>query len=318
MKTILYPFLFAFALVSPPGFAAADDSAELRKQRQEAQKARQQQVSERNKANNEATRAFREYTRELKTRYRDQTRDLDTGFKLREVELKAEHDARVASAEADYQKKLMGVFMNPGGQFTEETIEQMRSEAKAFSDALFELKKQSAEELHAAFLENEQSKNALWTEMDQMALDEAESLGLTAGHSPVLASPIGDGLTDAEQRWNDREQKDVARLEERNRQLLSEFRNGAELRQWEIDNLNQDFRLEWEEKAKLHALDSEQGFYNSLFMQAAQGGEFDQQKMMAQMAELNEQKKLVGIEYRKIRDKNRITRREEKKEILAK
>lgn len=318
MKTILYPFLLAAALLSPASLAAADDSAELRKQRQEAQKARQQQVSERNKANNEAIRVFRDYTRELNTRYREQTRDLDTGFKLREVDLKAEHDARVAGAEADHQTKLMALFMNPGGQFTAEALQQMRTEARAFSDALFELKKQSAEELHAALIENEQSKNALWNEMDQMVLEEAGSLGLTASYPPVLASPIGDGLTDAEQRWNDKEQKDVTRLEERNRQLLGEFRNGAALRAWEIDNLNEDFRLDWEEKAKLHALDSEQGFYNTLFMQGAQGGEVDQQKLMAQMAELNEQKKLVSIEYKKIRDRNRITRREEKKAILAK
>ena len=318
MKTILFPLLLAAALFSPLSLIAADDSPELRKQRLEAQKARQQQVRERNKANSEATRAFREYTRELKAQYREQTRDLDTGFKLREVDLEAEHQARVAGAEADYQQKLMGLFMNPGAQFTEQTLEQMRTEAKAFSDALSELKKQSAEELQAASIENEESKNALWSEMDQMALDEAESLGLTRSVVPVLASPIGGGLTASEQRWNDKERKDVARMEERNRQLLSEFRNGAQLRQWELDNQNEDFRLAWEEKAKLHALDSQQGFYNAVFMQAAQGGQVDQQKLMAEMAELNEQKKLIGIEYRKIRDKNRVTRREEKKALMAK
>jgi hypothetical protein len=38
---------------------------------------------------------------------------------------------------------------------------------------------------------------------------------------------------------------------------------------------------------------------------------------MAKLAEINEQKKLINIEYRKIRDQNRIKRREEKKAILA-
>ena len=70
------------------------------------------------------------------------------------------------------------------------------------------------------------------------------------------------------------------------------------------------------EKAELHALESEQVFYNTLFMQAAQGQQVDQQKVLAQIAELNE-KKLINIEYRKIRDKRRITRREERKAILA-
>lgn len=318
MKTMLYPFLLAVAFLPPVGLAAADDSAELGKQRQEAQKARQQQVSERNKANSEATRTFRNYIRKLTTQYREQTKELDTKFELREVDLKAEHDARVASAEADYQKKLMALFMNPGGQFTEETLEQMRSEAKAFSDALFALKKQSAEELHTVFVENEERRNALRTEMDKKALDKAESLGLTASIAPVLASPIGDELTDAEKRWNEKEQKNASKLGERNRQLLTKFRNGAELRKWKIKNLNEDFRLTWEENAKLQALDSEQGFYNTLLMQAAQGGQIDQQKLMAQIAEINEQKKLVGIEYKQIHSKNRILRREEKKAILAK
>ena len=318
MKTLLNALLLVLAFVFPASLAAADDSKELRKQRQDAQRERQQQVLERNREVNEATKAFREYTRDLKTQYREQTRDLDTEFKLREVELKADHDARVAGAEAEYQKKLMGLFMNPGAQFTDETLEQMRSEAKAFSDALFALKKQSAEELHEAFIANEESKNASWTEMDEMALGEAESLGLTGTYPPILATPIGDGLTPQEERWNEKEQKDVARLEERNSKALSEFRNGAELRKWEIGNLNEDFKLTWEEKAKLQALESEQGFYNTLFMQAAQGGQVDQQELMAQMAELNEQKKLIRIEYKKIRDKNRITRREERKAILAK
>ena len=40
-------------------------------------------------------------------------------------------------------------------------------------------------------------------------------------------------------------------------------------------------------------------------------------RVKAELAEINEKKKLIGIEYRKLRDKNRITRREEKKAILA-
>jgi len=317
MKTMLYSFLLAFAFVSPAGLAAADDSKELRKQRHEAQSARQQQVQQRNREINQASRAFRDYTRDLKREYRGQAKDLDTGFRLREVELKGDHDARVAGAEAEYQNKLASLFMKPGVEFSDATVQQMRAEAKAFSDALFELKKQSAEQLHQALIANEKSKNALLTEMDQMALEEAESLGLSRTYAPILATPIGDGLTTAEQRWNDKEKRDVVKLEERNSKALSEFRNGAALRNWEIENLNEDFKLAWEEKARLHALDSEQGFYNTLFMQAARGQQFDQQKFMAQMAELNERKKLVAIEYRKIRDKNRITRREEREAIIA-
>ena len=317
MRTIFGPFLLALAFVAPAGFAGAEDSPELRKQRQDAQRERQQQVLARNKEVNEANRAFRAYTHDLKMEYREQERDLDTQFKLREVDLKADHDARVAGAEADYQKKLMSLFMSPGGEITDQAVEQMRAEAKAFSDALFDLKRQSAEELHEAFIANEQSKHELLSERDALVLDEAASLGLTHKYAPILATPIGDGLTAQEERWNEKETRDVARLEERNSKALSEFRNGAKLREWEMENLNEDFRLLWEEKAKLHTLDSQQSFYNVLFLQAAQGQPFDQQQFMAEMAEINEKKKLIGIEYSKIRDKNRITRREEKKAILA-
>lgn len=155
----------------------------------------------------------------------------------------------------------------------------------------------------------------LLTERDQQVLGEAASLGLTEPYSPILATPIGDGLTIQEERWNDREKKEFVKLEQRNSKALSEFRSGAKLRKWEIRNLHGDFELTWDEKAELHALESEQVFYNTLFIQVAQGQQVDQQKVIAQIAELNEKKKLINIEYQKIRDKSRITLREQRKSI---
>lgn len=318
MKRILTLFLMAFMVLSYPGFASAADSKEVYKQRQDAQRERQQKKNERNRSLADATRAFRSYTQGLKMDYREQVRSLDTEFQLRRVELNAEHNARVASAEADYQKKLSSLFMNPEGELTDEHIQKMQADQKAYADVLFKLKKQSADELHAERIANQEKKNGLFDEMDKLALDEAKSLGLTDKYAPILAAPIGGELTRQEQQWNEREKKEVVRLEERNKKALSEFRNGTELRKWEIGNLNEDFKLTWEKKAKLHALESEQVFLNTLFMQAAQGKQLDQQKMMAKIAELNEKKRLIDIEYKKNRDKNRITRREERKAILAK
>jgi len=317
MTRVLSLLLLAFMVLSPPGPATADDSKELRKQRHDARQERQKQKNARAAEINEVTRAFKEYARDLKTDYREQVKDLDTEFELRRVELKADHDARVAGAEAENQTKLMGLFMNPGVEFTDQTVQQLQAEAKSFADALFTLKRQSAEELQGELIANEERKNALLSEGDRMALEEAASLGLTVEYTPILASPIGDGLTKQEERWNDREKKEVVKLEKRNRKTLSEFRNGGKLRQWEIGNLNEDFKLSWDEKAALHALESERIFYHTLFMQAAQGEQVDRQKVMAQMTELNEKTQLINIEYRMIRDKNRITRREEKKAILA-
>ncbi len=317
MARIFYFPLFAVALALPLNLTAAEDSKELRKQRQVAQKERQAQKTERSREINEATRDFREFTRELKTDYQEQTRDLDTEFELRRVELKAEHDARVAGAEAENQKKLSSLFMRPGVAFDEQTIQKLQAEGRAFSDELFALRRQSAEALHRERIANEQRKNALLAESDRTALEEASSLGLTGKYAPILAAPIGDGLTKQEERWNKREKKEVAKLEKRNRKTLSAFRNGEQLRKFEIEKLNVDFKLTWDEKAKLQALDSEQIFYNAMFMRAAQEENFDQQEFMAKMAEVNEKKKLINIEYRKIRDQNRIKDRKKKKDILA-
>ncbi len=317
MIRVLYLPLLALVLASFANPAPAAESKELRKQRQDAQKERQAQKNERNSEINEATTAFREFTRELKVDYQEQTRELDTDFELRRVELKADHDARIAGAEAEYQKKLSSLFMKPGGEFDQQAMERMQAEGKAFADEQFALNRQSAEEFHRERIANQERKNALLTEADQMALDEASSLELTGQYPPILATPMGDGLTKQEQRWNKQEKKEVAKLEKRNRNTLSAFRNGGKLRKWEIENLNEDFKLTWDEKAELHALDSQQLIYNAMFMGAAQGGTVDQQDFMAKLAEINEQKKLINIEYRKIRDQNRIKRRKEKKAILA-
>ncbi len=317
MTRILYLPLLALALASLANPATAAESKELREQRQVAQKERQAQKKERTSEINEATRAFREYTRDLKVDYQEQVKELDTDFEMRRVELKADHDVRIAGAEAEYQKKLSSLFMNPGREFDEQAMERMRAEGKRFADEQFALKRQSAEELHRERIASEERKNELLTEADQMAVDEASSLGLTRKYPPILATPIGDGLTKQEQRWNKQEKKEVVKLEKRNRKTVSAFRNGGKLRKWEIEKLNEDFKLTWDEKAELHALDSQQLFYNAMFMKAAQGGKVDQQDFMAKLAEINEQKKLINIEYRKIRDQNRIKRRKEKKAILA-
>jgi hypothetical protein len=315
---ILYLPLLVLALVFHAGAATAADSKELKKQRQAAQKERQLKKNERSKEISEATRAFREYTRDLKVEYRERAKDLDTEFELQRIELKADHDTRVAGAQAEYQKKMSGLFMRPGVEFDEQTVEKLQAEGRAFADEMFALEKQSAKDLQDARIANEVNKNKAWSEMDELALQEGASLGLGDDYAPILATPIGDGLTKSEERWNEREKKEVAKLAERNRKTLSEFRNGRELRDWQLANMKEDFEVTWDEKAELHALESEQLFYNALFMQAAQGGQVDQQKFMAEMAEIGEKKKLVSIKYRKERDKERVRRREEKKAISKK
>ena len=317
MTKILYLPLLTLALLFAFHPAVADDSKELRKQRQAAQKERQLQRKERSTEIKEAKKAFREYSRGLKKEYKEQVKELDTEFELRSVELKADQDAKVADAEANYQKKLSTLFMTPGAKFDEQTITQLEAEGKAYADELFTLRRQSAEQLHKERIAKEEQKNELLNERDRMALEEASALGLTKEYEPILATPIGDGLTKQEERWNEKEQKEVIKLQANNQKTLREFRNGEKLRNWEVQNLNEDFKLTWDEKAELQALDSQQTFYNSIVMQAAQGGEVDQQAFMSKMVEINKEKKLINIKYKKIRDQNRIKRREQKKEIVS-
>jgi hypothetical protein len=98
---------------------------------------------------------------------------------------------------------------------------------------------------------------------------------------------------------------------------LKEFRNGEKLRAWERKNLDEAFKLKWDEKEEGHKLNIEQTFYNSLLLQANQGAKINQQDIMAKFAEINKQNQLIKIKYRKVRQQNNIKRREEKKKILS-
>jgi hypothetical protein len=317
MTSIFRFSTLAFIMLLEPRLVVAADDRELYQQRLEAQRERQQQVNARNQETNAARSDLRSFTQELKLDYREQTKSVQTELELRKVDIRADHDARVADAEAEYQSKIMGVYMNTEGANTPRTPEQLSADTKAHTDLLFSLKKQYTEALHVETITIEKKQDALWTEMDQKVLDKAAALGLSGKQQPILATPIGGELTTQEERWNEREKKEVMKHEEQNRKLLAEFRNGAKLRQWEMDNLEEDFRLAWEEKTKVHALDAEQKVLNPMLTGAGQGGQVDQQQWMKQIQELGAEKRKINTEYRKIRDKNRIVRREQRKAILA-
>ena len=118
-----------------------------------------------------------------------------------------------------------------------------------------------------------------------------------------------------EEQWNARERKEVVKIKERNQYTIGEFEYGARLRDWEMQNMEEDFELEWREKAEDNALGAEQSFFNLLLMQPAQSEETARQDIMSRVTELNKEKQLIKIKYKKIKDQNRIKRREEKKKI---
>jgi len=315
MKFSLTILLVTVALIIPANQIHAKEDKELQKQRQEAQKERQAEKTERSREIADATKSFREFSQSLKNEYPALLKDVDTEFELTQVDLQAERAAKIAEAEAAYQKKWTSLFIRPGGQMTMEALKEMEQEAKAHSNELFRIKEEAARIAHKEKMASEKQKHALLQERDTRALEEAHSLGLTKKYEPILATPIGGELTRQEEQWNEREEKEIEKTHTQNLQIVREFKNGAKLREWELSNMDKDFQLTWDEKRELHTIESQQMFFNNFLMQSAQGAEINQQEIMAKFAELGKQTKLVKIKYDTMRKKNSITRRGEKKKL---
>jgi len=315
MKFSLTILLVTVALIIPANQIHAKEDKELQKQRQEAQKERQAEKTERSREIADATKSFREFSQSLKNEYPALLKDVDTEFELTQVDLQAERAAKIAEAEAAYQKKWTSLFIRPGGQMTMEALKEMEQEAKAHSNELFRIKEEAARIAHKEKMASEKQKHALLQERDTRALEEAHSLGLTKKYEPILATPIGGELTRQEEQWNEREEKEIEKTHTQNLQIVREFKNGAKLREWELSNMDKDFQLTWDEKRELHTIESQQIFFNNFLMQSAQGAEINQQEIMAKFAELGKQTKLVKIKYDTMRKKNSITRRGEKKKL---
>jgi len=315
MKLLLVMML-SLAAVLPIGTSIAVDDKSVKTERREAQKLRQQQKNERNREIQDASRLFREFTRDLKKEYQESARDLDVNFKLQQVDMRAERNAKIAEREAEMQQKITQLFLN-SAESSDAALDQLKADMKSYSDQLFEIKKQAAIEEHSEYTKNELEKHRLMDERDETALDKAGDLGLRGNYEPIHAKPIGDGLTKQEENWNARENKEVEKLFKSNQRLLGEFLYGKKLRAWELDNKRADFELEWQKKSELNTLNLEQSYFNSLFMQSSADGEFDQKAFNERMSEFQKQNRLINIKYKKIRDKNRILRTEQRGEIVA-
>jgi len=308
-------FLLAFSIAIPVTGFCVDDKA-LRKERNEAQKQRQVLKNERNRAIQAAGREFREFSKELKKEYRERSNDLDTEFRLQQVGLQADRNAEIAIAESDMQQKMTSLFFNLQSA-DQDTLAQVKEDLSSHAQAVFEIRKQSAQLEQDQKMENELAKHQLMSDRDQMALDKAEELGLRQGYSPILAKVIGDGLTNQEESWNAREKKEVKKLYDTNQRLLAEFIYGARLRDWEMANKQEDFKLLWQKKNEMQEVNNEQTFYNSLLFQSTGNTATDQQAISKRIAEYSKQIRLINIKYKKFSDENRIKRRQQKKKIMG-
>jgi len=228
--TYLLNFVMALCILFSTSVNAADK--ELRKQQAAAQKEQRLQIKERSELIRDAKISFKELTREVNNENRERVAELETEFNLTQVDLRSAHEARVAAAEADHQKKLMDLFMDPSGKFDEQKFQQMEADFKKYSDELFALKKQSAEEIHQATVKHTINKNKIYDEGDDRILEQASTLGLTDEYSPTFITATGGTLTRQEKRLNEKEKKNIVKLKQANMKLLSRYRNGKELRGW--------------------------------------------------------------------------------------
>jgi len=293
--------------VAPPAAVAAADERELRTLRSEAQRDRQQQRKLRNQEYTDAARTFRVDAGNLEAEYQARARDIDTAFKLEEVALQADQDRRVAALEAELQKRLSANVMATRGEDVAAAMQTMERETRALQDSLFEVRKEGAAMIQAARLRAEMEKDALFREMDQRALRRAEELGLTTAPPPIRATAIGGELTRQELQWNARELADVEKIAERNAKLLAKFVDGERRRAMEREILDEDFQLTWQERTELHALQSQQPFFNTFLMQGGDAAA-DQQAFIDRMADNTEQQRIIRIRFEQIRKENAIKR----------
>jgi hypothetical protein len=304
--------------LSPIITPAADDKA-LQVERREAQKQRQQQKNERAKLNREALQDFREFADEIKKEYTEKVRDLDTEYRLQKEELNAKRQMKIAEVDAELQKNMAGLFINSASG-KQASVEQLQVDMKAYSDKAFAIKQQAAQEEHEEFILNELRKHELLSERDDRVLAKAKELGLLDKSAPIRAQPIGGALTRNEERWNEREQKDVQRMFDSNQRYIAEFKHGKELREWEIENNREDFRLKAEKAQELHTLNSKQTWINSLMLSSQGNAQTDaehRQKFTDKLTEISRKTKEINIKYNKLNKQNNIKRSEERRKIMG-
>ncbi len=316
MARTIAAFLMLFSLAwLPGGTAGAQTDKELREQRSAAQKERTERKKQRDQEMADASRRLREYARELETEYREKLRQVDVEFELKRVELEAGHRAKVAAAEAEFMKKLSVAMKASDAQDMQHRIAQLEGELKVMSAELFRLKEDAAAIEHKERMAIEARKHAQLAEMDQAVLRKAEALGLTRERAPVLATPIGGELTRSEEQWNERERKEVRTIAERNSAALSKYVNGVKLRDWERGNMEEDFRLAWDEKRELNDLASRRILFGAFMLQADPSRPAEAESLTDRIAEAGHQEKLIRIKYDQLRKTKAIERREARRKM---
>lgn len=296
--------------------ASAIESKDLRVQRLAAHNKRLAKKRQRTDEIAKARKSCNLFERDLKAAYKPKLKELDTEFNLKRVELEADAKAKMAELEAENRKAMMRYLMKPEKLHNRETIDKIKAEKSGYMSKLFALQKTSDKAIHEERIANEKRKNAILKQRNQLALDKAESLGLMQEYAPILARPIGGGLTKSEERWNEQEKKNAARINKNNRGIPRKFERDEKIREWRIQNLTADFNLRCRENEERHKIDSEIMLYDALIIYSKKNATGTaQREYLSKLSDLDKKKALIRIKYEKIKEQNIIKRRAEEKKI---
>lgn len=315
----IYIVLISTVFVFPLLNASAEESKALREQRLRAHNERLAKKRQRTDEIAKTRKSYNSFMRDLKEKYKPKLKELDTEFNLKRVELEADTQAKIAELEAENRKAMMRYLAKPNKSHNKKTIEKMKTEKNGYMSKLFDLRKASANRIHKERIAYENRKNALLKQRDQLALDKAESIGLMKEYAPILATPIGPGLTNPEEQWNKQERKNAARINKNNQDILQRFERDEKLREWRIQNQMEDFELRWRENEERHKIDCEAALYNTLIIYSSENSaETERREHLLKLSELDKKRQLITIKYKKIKERNIIERRSEENEIKFK
>ena len=319
MRKPVYIALILFVFTFPALIASAAESRDLLNQRRMAHKERMAKRKQRYAEIAEAKKSFHSFERGLKAEYNVKSNDMDTEFDLKRVKIEADAQAKKTEIDAENHKAMVLNPMKPDKSPDMNTIEKMIAENNSYMDRIYDLQKTTDTAIHEKRIANEKRKNALLKQRDQLALDKAEALGLLKQYAPILATPIGSGLTKQEEKWNEQEKKNTARINNYNLTIVQNLKREEQIREWKIQNMMADFELEWRENEERHKIDCEAARYRNLIIFSGNNNDTaQQQKYLLKLADLDQKKELIRTKYREIKERNFILREEEEKKMRFK
>ena len=85
-----------------------------------------------------------------------------------------------------------------------------------------------------------------------------------------------------------------------------------QLAEWKIRQMNEDFRITWDEKLEMYVLDAQQARLNARYLRVVNDEPLSPAEFLLQTKQISKRKKQTRKKYRKIHDESEIRRRKER------